>query len=109
MTYRKASLWDGVAANLGRGPHPSRFPQSNEDTVILCTARVSLVAPVSNELSSGKAPIAASRCLTRIGRVLGETGIDQLPQLFNVLRGEVSIAGLLHAIRPIRRDGVFLP
>ena len=44
--------------------------------------------------------------LTRIGQVLGETGIDQLPQLFNVLRGEISIADLLHAIR---RDGVFLP
>jgi lipopolysaccharide/colanic/teichoic acid biosynthesis glycosyltransferase len=44
--------------------------------------------------------------LTRIGRVLGETGIDQLPQLFNVLRGEISIADLLHAIR---RNGVFLP
>jgi lipopolysaccharide/colanic/teichoic acid biosynthesis glycosyltransferase len=41
---------------------------------------------------------------TRIGRALAETGIDQLPQLFNVLRGEVSIADLLHAVR---RDGIF--
>ena len=48
----------------------------------------------------------AERSITRIGQVLGETGIDQLPQLFNVLRGEISIADLLH---PIRRDGVFLP
>jgi lipopolysaccharide/colanic/teichoic acid biosynthesis glycosyltransferase len=44
--------------------------------------------------------------LTRIGQVLGETGIDQLPQLFNVLRGEMSFADLLHAIG---RDDVFLP
>ena len=31
--------------------------------------------------------------LTRIGQALSETGIDELPQLFNVLRGELSIIG----------------
>jgi lipopolysaccharide/colanic/teichoic acid biosynthesis glycosyltransferase len=30
---------------------------------------------------------------TRIGQFLSETGIDELPQLFNVLRGELSIIG----------------
>jgi len=30
---------------------------------------------------------------TRIGQILSETGIDDLPQLFNVLRGELSIIG----------------
>ena len=43
---------------------------------------------------------------TWIGQVLGESGVDQLPQLFNVLRSEISIADLLRASR---RDGVFLP
>jgi lipopolysaccharide/colanic/teichoic acid biosynthesis glycosyltransferase len=42
---------------------------------------------------------------TRIGRVLSGTGIDQLPQFFNVLRGEMSFGDLRRAIR---RDGVFL-
>src|SRR5215472_19359922 len=28
---------------------------------------------------------------TRIGQMLSETGIDELPQLFNVLRGELSL------------------
>jgi lipopolysaccharide/colanic/teichoic acid biosynthesis glycosyltransferase len=42
---------------------------------------------------------------TRIGLVLGGTGLDHLPQLFNVLRGEMSLADLLRAIA---RDGVFL-
>lgn len=31
--------------------------------------------------------------VTRVGRVLRQTGIEELPQLFNVLRGEMSIVG----------------
>ena len=31
--------------------------------------------------------------LTRVGRILNQTGIDELPQLVNVLRGEMSIVG----------------
>jgi lipopolysaccharide/colanic/teichoic acid biosynthesis glycosyltransferase len=31
--------------------------------------------------------------LTRVGRVLSGTGIDDLPQLYNVLRGELSLVG----------------
>jgi len=31
--------------------------------------------------------------LTRVGQFLSETGIDELPQLFNVLRGELCIIG----------------
>jgi lipopolysaccharide/colanic/teichoic acid biosynthesis glycosyltransferase len=32
-------------------------------------------------------------CVTRIGRILHSSGIDGLPQLINVLRGEMSIVG----------------
>jgi lipopolysaccharide/colanic/teichoic acid biosynthesis glycosyltransferase len=47
--------------------------------------------------------------LTRVGRIFDQTGIDELPQLFNVLRGQMSIAGprpcghpraLLNSVKP---------
>jgi polysaccharide biosynthesis protein PslA len=47
--------------------------------------------------------------MTRVGQFLSETGIDELPRLFNVLRGELSIIGpppspcpnpLLNKIKP---------
>ena len=38
--------------------------------------------------------------LTRVGQFLSETGIDELPQLFNVLRGELCIIGPPPTARP---------
>jgi polysaccharide biosynthesis protein PslA len=40
--------------------------------------------------------------LTRIGQILSEIGIDEVPQLFNVLRGELSIIGPPPSRSPIR-------
>jgi lipopolysaccharide/colanic/teichoic acid biosynthesis glycosyltransferase len=36
---------------------------------------------------------AADPRMTRVGQILGLTGIDELPQLINVLHGEMSIVG----------------
>ena len=42
--------------------------------------------------------------LTWVGLVLSQTGIDELPKLLNVLRGEMSIVSLLRASL---RNGIF--
>jgi lipopolysaccharide/colanic/teichoic acid biosynthesis glycosyltransferase len=41
--------------------------------------------------------------ITKIGRFLLKSGLDQLPELFNVLRGEMSIIAPRH---PLESDNI---
>src|SRR2546430_2508092 len=38
-------------------------------------------------------PEIGSGAVTRVGRILRRTNIDELPQLINILRGEMSVVG----------------
>jgi exopolysaccharide biosynthesis polyprenyl glycosylphosphotransferase len=46
-----------------------------------------------NEAGDGLFKIEADPRITRVGRLLRQTSLDELPQLFNVLRGEMALVG----------------
>jgi exopolysaccharide biosynthesis polyprenyl glycosylphosphotransferase len=46
-----------------------------------------------NEAKDGLFKIAKDPRITRVGKLLRKTSVDELPQLFNVIRGEMSLVG----------------
>jgi lipopolysaccharide/colanic/teichoic acid biosynthesis glycosyltransferase len=48
---------------------------------------------IHNEQDGPAFKIKKDPRITRIGRVLRATGVDELPQLWNVLRGDMSLVG----------------
>ena len=75
---------------IGRGGRP--FQMLKFRTMVSEAHKLRSELEHLNE-SHGLFKIADDPRITRVGRVLRRTGLDELPQLINVLRGEMSVVG----------------
>jgi lipopolysaccharide/colanic/teichoic acid biosynthesis glycosyltransferase len=81
---------------IGRGNHPFEVLKFRTMRIDACDSRGTTSASRTD------------RRVTRVGAVLRQTSIDELPQLLNVLRGDMSIVGPRpHALGSTAEDDVF--
>lgn len=103
LTPVMAGVWLAVRLNLGR---PVLFLQRRsgraERPFTIFKFRTMLVVPEGEET-----PATDAERLVPLGRLLRSTSLDELPELVNVLRGEMSLVGprpLLERYGPHYRD-----
>ncbi len=70
-----------------------RFPCFKFRTMVQDAEHMMAQLEHLNEAEGPDFKIAKDPRVTRVGRILRRTSLDELPQLFNVLRGEMSLVG----------------
>src|SRR5207302_1222993 len=109
-----APLWPLIAAAIridSRGPVFYAQPRVGERgrTFMVLKFR-SMIADAERHVGPKQADADDPR-ITRVGRVLRATAMDELPQLWNIFRGDMSFVGP-RALRPGEieaGDGAFIP
>jgi lipopolysaccharide/colanic/teichoic acid biosynthesis glycosyltransferase len=83
-----------VATKLeDRGPILYRQTRVGRDGVDFEVLKLRTMVVGAEGMGAGYAVDKGDRRITRVGRILRRTSIDELPQLWNVLRGDMSIIG----------------
>jgi lipopolysaccharide/colanic/teichoic acid biosynthesis glycosyltransferase len=77
----------------------SRGPIFIRETHFGCENRAIQVFKFRSVVDRGKGNWNKPPRLTRVGQIISQTGIDELPQFLNVLRGDVSIVQMIRALR----------
>jgi lipopolysaccharide/colanic/teichoic acid biosynthesis glycosyltransferase len=68
-------------------------------TMILNADQITTNPETKIEMDGNESKIKASSRFTKIGKFLRKSGLDELPQLFNVLKGEMSMIGHRHTFK----------
>jgi exopolysaccharide biosynthesis polyprenyl glycosylphosphotransferase len=89
LTSRGPAIFAQERCGLNRAP----FRMLKFRTMVVEAERLQSTLEAQNEAEGPVFKIAADPRVTRVGRFLRRTSIDELPQLFNVLRGEMSLVG----------------
>jgi exopolysaccharide biosynthesis polyprenyl glycosylphosphotransferase len=98
MTVVAAAIkWDSPGPVLFRqwrvGQNKRQFVLYKFRTMVDGSERLQAGVEHLNEASGPIFKIANDPRVTRVGRILRRTSLDELPQLFNVLRGDMSLVG----------------
>jgi exopolysaccharide biosynthesis polyprenyl glycosylphosphotransferase len=75
------------------GRHGTRFEMLKFRTMVADAEALKEALRDRNEAQDGLFKIADDPRITRVGRLLRKSALDELPQLFNVLKGEMSLVG----------------
>lgn len=75
------------------GRHGTRFEMLKFRTMVVDAEEMKAGLADRNEAHDGLFKIADDPRVTRLGRLLRASALDELPQLLNVLRGEMSLVG----------------
>ena len=75
------------------GRHRKRFPMFKFRSMVIDAEARQASLELVNEAEGPVFKLKADPRVTRVGAFLRRTSIDELPQLFNVLRGEMSLVG----------------
>ena len=80
-------------AQMRTGQHGVRFPMYKFRTMVRNADELKASLQHLNILPAPDFKIPDDPRITRVGRFLRKTSLDELPQLINVIRGEMSIVG----------------
>jgi lipopolysaccharide/colanic/teichoic acid biosynthesis glycosyltransferase len=83
-----------IATKLeSRGPVLYRQTRVGKDGVDFELLKLRTMVVGAEKMGAGPAVDQGDERITRVGRVLRRTSLDELPQLWNVLRGDMSVIG----------------
>jgi lipopolysaccharide/colanic/teichoic acid biosynthesis glycosyltransferase len=83
-----------IATKLeSRGPVVYRQTRVGKDGIDFELLKVRTMVVGAENIGAGPAVDRGDPRITRVGRILRRTSIDELPQLWNILRGDMSVIG----------------
>jgi lipopolysaccharide/colanic/teichoic acid biosynthesis glycosyltransferase len=93
LAIRLESPGPVMFAQMRTGQHGARFPMYKFRTMVQNAEELKASLQHLNILPPPDFKVPDDPRITRVGRVLRKTSLDELPQIINVLRGEMSIVG----------------
>ena len=93
LAIRLDSPGPAVFVQPRTGKHGRRFGMFKLRTMVQNAAELKAKYMHLNEHTYPDFKITNDPRMTRVGRILRKTSLDELPQLFNVLRGEMTLVG----------------